>query len=76
MAGNKSFPLQESVKVLQNNSNSVLYYSEDQTFPGPISVAALRVDTAHFGKLKIDKVRSWQGHYFRLVSLISTTLAV
>ncbi|XP_050702192.1 uncharacterized protein LOC126988153 isoform X5 [Eriocheir sinensis] len=48
--------LQESVQVLQNNSNYVLYYSEDQSFPGPINAPALRVDAAHFGTLKIGKL--------------------
>lgn len=53
--------LQESVEVLVNKSNSVLYYSEDQSFPGPITAPALRVDAAHFGTLRIDKVREREG---------------
>lgn len=54
------FLLQESVTVLVNNSNDVLYYSEDQSFPGPITAPALRVDAAHFGTLKINMVRGRQ----------------
>lgn len=52
-----TFLLQESVKALLNSSKDVLYYNEDQTFPGPVTAPTLRADAAHFGILKMNKVR-------------------
>ena len=46
-----------SIKRVVEASNSVLYFSEDQSFPGPIAALALRVDTAHLGTLRIGTVR-------------------
>lgn len=48
--------LQTSVKAVVDISNRVLYFSEDQSFPGPVMAKMLRVDNAHLGTLRIGKV--------------------
>ena len=49
--------LQTSIKAVVDSTNWVLYYPEDQSFPGPVTANALRVDNAHIGTLRIGKVR-------------------
>ncbi|MPC21231.1 hypothetical protein E2C01_014208 [Portunus trituberculatus] len=47
--------LEVAVKDVVDSSNRILYFSEDQSFPGPVVSRALQVDTAHIGTLRIGK---------------------
>ncbi|XP_063869289.1 uncharacterized protein LOC135105158 [Scylla paramamosain] len=45
-----------AVKDVVDSSNRVLYFSEDQSFPGPVVASAMQVDTAHLGTFRIGKL--------------------